>query len=85
MSKLEATLMVGPDAADGAEVRVHAAGYRDDLTIGSVRIDGLTIQTNWETGPEDLAAFFDALAATVRDAHALFLARTTEPETGDRS
>lgn len=85
MTTLESTLMIGPDSIAEAEANVHVAGYRDDLTIGSVRVARLTIQTNYETGPEDLAAFFDSLAAKVRDAHALFLARMAEPETGDPS
>jgi hypothetical protein len=70
---LEATLMVGPNAAANADAHVHAAGYRDDLTIGAIRVAGLCIQTTHETSPEDLAVFFDALAAKVRDAHAEFL------------
>lgn len=72
--------MIGPDAAAAAEASVHAAGYRDDLIIGAIRVAGVCIQSNYETGPDDLAAFFDSLAAQVRDAHAAFIARQSDPE-----
>jgi hypothetical protein len=79
-TSLQATLMIGPDAAAAAEATVHAAGYRDDLIIGAIRVADLCIQSNYQTGPDDLAAFLDALAAKVRDAHVAFLARQSDPE-----
>jgi hypothetical protein len=84
VTHLDATLMIGPDAAGKAEAHVHDAGYRDDLIIAAVRVAGLTIQSNHETGPGDLAAFFDALAVKVREAHAVFVAQPDVDREGDQ-
>jgi hypothetical protein len=77
---LQSSLLIGPDAAAEAVASIHASTIAS-YVVGAVRVAGLTIQTGFDTSPEQLAAFFDALAAKVRDAHAAFLAR--QPETGD--
>jgi hypothetical protein len=79
MTTLRSTLVIGPNAAELATAHAHSSSY-GHYTIGSVDIADLTIQTNHETGPDDLAAFLDALAAKVRDAHAIYLARQTDSE-----
>lgn len=74
MTTLQSSLLIGPDAAAEAMASIHASSI-SNYVVAAIRVAGLTIQTGHDTDPEQLAAFFDALATKVREAHATFLAQ----------